>query len=174
MAPLVILGPLLARVGAPILKSILVEEVGGRTGQVGSVVIDALSAALGVDPTPEAIDAAHKADPVTTETAIKDLENDPAMVTALAEALKSRDALLAVESTKGFFYDGWRPALSWMLAFLCMWTWVLVPLVNAVFHAQIAGMAPNELVWFGGTWLTIYGGGHTVKDIAGKMFGGGK
>lgn len=166
--PLIILGPILAKVGAPILKSILVNEVGGRTGQVGSVVIDVLSAALGVDPTPEAIDAAHKADPVATETIIKQVEDSGAAMTAFAEALKSRDALLAGEDLKGFFSWGWRPGLSWSLIFLCLWTWVLVPLVNAAMHTQVAGPAPGDILTLGGLWLTIYGGGHTVKEIWGK------
>lgn len=172
MLPVLI--PILASVGAPILKSILENEIGGDVGKTGSVVVDALATALGVDPTPEAIEKAHQADPTATEAVIKQVEESGEAMKAFVEAMKSRDALLAADNGKGLFYDGWRPGLSWTLIFLSLWTWVLVPLVNAVFHAQVAGMAPTELVQFAALWLTIYGGGHTVKDVFGKMYGGGQ
>lgn len=163
-----ILGPILIKAGAPILKAALEKEVGGTAGKVGSVVIDALSTALGVDPTPEAIEQAHRVDPVKTETIIKEVENGPEAFDFLKVALAYQQTIVADENTKGFFAWGWRPAMSWLVIFLFGWSMVLVPVVNAALHATVAAPSMDAIVQFSGMWLVIYGGGHTIKEVWGK------
>ena len=67
------------------------------------------------------------------------------------------------------FSWAWRPAMSWLLILLWLWGGMLLPLVNAAFHASITALSVADLVTFSGIWLAIYGGGHTVKDLRGQI-----
>lgn len=163
-----ILGPILIKAGAPLLKRVLEQEVGGIAGQAGSVVIDSIGAALGVPPTADAIEKAHKADPATVEATIRSVETSKDWVAYLTLATANRDEMIEREdSRESFFSWGWRPAMSWLVIFLFGWAMVLVPLLNAAFAAGLVPPSTNDILQFAGIWLVIYGGGHTVKEIWG-------
>lgn len=161
------LGKILLKAGAPMLKRILEKEVGGTASEAGSVVIDAIGSALGVPPTPEAIVAKHEAEPAVVESVIRDVEVSRDWVAYLQMATAGRDRLIEREDTKGFFHNGWRPAMSWLVIFLFAWSMVAVPLANATLGGAIAAPSTNDILQFAGIWLVIYGGGHTVKSVWG-------
>lgn len=168
-AAIAILGPILVKAGAPILKSVLEKEVGGAAGQVGGAVIDAIAGPLGVPPTPEAIAEAHKADPARVEDVIRNVEASQEWIQHLAAATAGRDALLQREDQReNFFAWGWRPAMSWLVIFLFAWAMVLVPTVNAAFKASLVAPSTDDILQFAGIWLVIYGGGHTAKALWGR------
>lgn len=168
-AILATLAPILIKAGAPLLKRVLEDEVGGAAGKVGSVVVDTIGAALGVEPTPEAIVAKHEQDPAGVEAAIRDVEASRDWIMYLAAATAARDRLLEREDKREtFFAWGWRPAMSWLVIFLFGWAMVLLPIANAAFGANIAVPATDDILQFAGVWLVIYGGGHTAKQIWGR------
>jgi hypothetical protein len=163
------LGPILVKVGAPILKRILEDDIGGTTGKVGSVVVDAIGGALGVEPTPEAIAKKYEEDPAGTAAAIQNVEASRDWALYLVAANASRDRLLEREDKReSFFAWGWRPAMSWLVIFLFGWAMVLVPTVNAAFDAAIVAPSTADILQFAGIWLVIYGGGHTIKSVMGS------
>jgi len=169
VAAITALGKVLLKAGAPILKGLLEKEVGGTAGQIGSVVIDTLGAALGVEPTAEAIVAKHATDPVSVEATIREYENNKEWIAYMVAATAGRDRMIEREDAReSFFSWAWRPAMSWLVIFLFGWAMVLVPLANAAFGAAIIAPSTADILQFAGIWLVIYGGGHTVKEVWGK------
>lgn len=161
-AAIAILGPVLAKIGAPILKGEL-EKIGGPVGHVGSVIVDALAGQLGVAPTPEAVAEAAQAEPEKFERVALDVE------TRMAAGMAARDALLLREDGREtFFAWGWRPAMSWLVIFLFGWAMVILPLVNSAFNSDVPIPASEDILRLAGLWLVIYGGGHTLKSVMGK------
>jgi hypothetical protein len=64
MGPAAILLPLLAEIGAPILKNLVQRSLGdGTAGVVATTVIDTVSGRLGIDPTADAIVEAYQQNP---------------------------------------------------------------------------------------------------------------
>lgn len=163
------LAPILIKAGAPLLKRVLDEEVGGTAGKVGSIVVDTIGTALGVPPTVEAIVEAHEKDPAAVEATIRDVEASRDWIAYIASSMAARDRLLEREDKREtFFAWGWRPAMSWLVIFLFGWAMVLVPTINAAFGAAIAIPSTDDILQFAGVWLVIYGGGHTAKQIWGR------
>jgi len=84
-------------------------------------------------------------------------------------ASSQRNRVLEREDERGSVFSwGWRPAMSWMLLFLWSWNGVILPVVNATADASIAPIPWEHLLGFAGLWLTIYGGGHTIKSVLGR------
>lgn len=163
-----ILVPILVKAGAPILKQLIEKHLGGAAGNVGNVIVDTIAGQLGVEPTPGAIASAHGKDPAAVEAAIRQVELSQDWLPYLMQATEGRDALLAREDAKGFFHNGWRPAMSWLVVFLFGWGLFALPLVNAAFKANIVAPDMNIVLQFAGIWLVIYGGGHTLKEVMKK------
>jgi hypothetical protein len=168
-AAIAILGPILIKAGAPLLKRVLEQELGNTAGEIGSVVIDSIAGKLGVEPTAEAIVQRHAEAPVTAEMAIREVEASADWINYLAQATAARDRLLEREDQReSFFSWGWRPAMSWLVIFLFGWALVMVPLANAVFGSSIAPPPVDSILQFAGIWLVVYGGGHTAKSLWGR------
>lgn len=166
-----ILIPILTEIGTPILKRVLTESINGSApAEIAGKVIGDLAARLGVKPTPEAIADAYVKEPDRVASAAKGYEivSGEEWISYMMEATRSRDSLLKAETGKGFFYDGWRPTMSWVLIALWVINPLFIPLVNAAFKAAVPAMPYEHLLGFTGIWLTIYGGGHTIKSVFGK------
>lgn len=157
--------PVLIKVGTPFLAEIIRQK-----SPAAAVVVEKVAGALGVEPTEQAIADAYQAEPQKAAAAIKAVEQaDPAFWQAFAVADTNRAALLEREDKReSFFSWGWRPAMSWTLIFLWVWSLVLIPLANAIARAGIAAPSMADLTTFTGIWLAIYGGGHTLKAVLGK------
>lgn len=164
-----ILIPILAEIGAPILKKLIEKNVSSKTGKaVLDTVVDTVAEKIGVSPDPEDIAAQYEVDREGTASAIKELEAEQSekWLEFLSQTYASRDALLAREDAREtFFAWGWRPAMSWLVIFLFGWAMVLIPLLNAAFKAAIPAPATEDILQLAGIWLVIYGGGHTVKSV---------
>jgi hypothetical protein len=155
------LGKQVIALGAPTIGAALGGPVGAQVGGV-------LAAILGVEASPAAIGEAVTADPgvvQATEAA------PPADLSAWLSTHAAMAAALATSEVArpSFFAWGWRPAFSWLTAFLWAWTAVVRPVVVSLTGVSIEAVPYDHLVGFSGLWLAIYGGGHTVKAIfAGK------
>lgn len=159
--------PILVRLGAPMLGSILREEVGGTAGEASAQVIEALGRAFGVEPKADAIVSAIEADPnAQTKVAAVESGRSVEWLAYLTMATSQRNRLLEREEERPFSRD-WRPAMSWLL--IVMWTWnsIILPVMNA-FGASVVHIPWEHLLGFSGLWLAIYGGGHTIKSVMGR------
>ena len=158
-----VIEPILAEAGTTVLARIIQKKLPGAGG-----VVRELATALGVKATPEAIAAAYKDDPGPVVAAAKDIESsDPAYWQYLAQAGTDQAALIKREDERdNWFAWAWRPAMCWLLIVLWGWNGLLLQVVNAAFGAAIEGLSIQDLLAYSGIWLTIYGGGHTVKAIA--------
>lgn len=164
-----ILIPILAEIGAPILKKILADKLPGAE-KVTGIVVDTIAEKIGVPKTPDSIKDAYTKTPEVVTAAVKQVEADNG-AELLAEAQKAAE-IFAREDAKSFFHHGWRPAMSWLVIFLWAWNAVFVNLLNAAFAAQLAAAPYDMLVAFSSLWLVVYGGGHTAKSIFGTKLKG--
>lgn len=154
------IGKQVIAVGAPTIGAALGGPVGAQVGGV-------LASILGVEATPEAVGGAVAADPSVVQQA------EAAPSTDLSAWLSTHATMAAALATSetarpSFFAWGWRPAFSWLTAFLWAWNAVIRPVAVALTGAAIEAVPYDHLVGFSGLWLAIYGGGHTVKAIFAK------
>ncbi len=147
--------------------TILGTAIGGPAGTIATTVGKAVAKSIGVS-TPEAVEEAIRTDPKAVETLAR-LEAERADEwLALAKAGQELQAMLAErEGEQGFFAWGWRPAMSWLVVAIVANQFLAAPVINAALGADLA--APYEhVLGVAAIWLTIYGGGHTVKSIFGN------
>lgn len=154
-----------AKVGAPIVKRILQDKVGGVAGELGGTVIDAIATRAGVSPE-ELPDV-----PVAKiEAAVAAVEAEtPEMILAYNDRQKMSNELMLAEMSKetGFGWL-WRPAGMWLMLTCVAWYVVLRPLLNALLSALGSGVSidtgidmPTFLTIFM-TYAGLYMGGNTV------------
>jgi len=112
------LGDQLLTAGAPVLKSIVENAIGGIGGKIAGAAIDALAGKLGTDPTPEAVSQQIERDPVGSATAIREVEDTVRTDLArIAEANRDvmvgyQQVLLADVKTEGALSRLWRPIFA--------------------------------------------------------------
>lgn len=153
-----------ARAGAPLVKELLRDAIGGRAADVAGAVIDTVAAQAGVPPS-----ALPDLPPERLDAAVAAVERDPGMVALWAREAEARAALLAAEQREGWLAWGWRPAWMWLLA--VMWTvrLLVAPVADALWGLGLAaGMDAGVMMTLTGSYLALYMGGHTLKDVAGK------
>ena len=155
----VILG-MAAKVGAPIVKSIIEKKVGGVTGDLAGTVIDAVAAKVGV-PADELATA-----PVSKiETAVKEVEAEaPEMLAVWEAGLAGQFALLQAETAEGFWQSAWRWGWMYLLAFFWLCAFLLFPVVKT-FGVAIDAIELPALTTLTGWFISLYMGGHTIKEV---------
>lgn len=104
----------LIRIGAPILKSTIEQQIGGIGGKLAGSVIDGLAAELGTAPTEEAIVAKIDADPITSTQIVQRVEADMArIVESQNEAMQSYHGILIADAkSEGILSRLWRPLFA--------------------------------------------------------------
>jgi hypothetical protein len=156
-----------ARVGAPIVKSLLEKHVGGAAGEIGGMVIDAIAGKAGVTP-----DKLQNQDPKILETAVRDVEAAaPDLIVAWNVQQRQAIELMRAEMGNGrsWWMWAWRPAWMWFLGFLFLFRLVLVPVTDAILGSSIAaGVDLSTMMTLTAWFMGLYMGGHTVKDALAK------
>jgi hypothetical protein len=154
-----------AKVGAPIVKRILKDKVGGVAAELGGTVIDAIATRAGVPP--EDLPALP-APQLEAAVAAVEVET-PEMILAYNERQQmSNDLMLAEMNKETGFGWLWRPAGMWLMLACVAWYVALRPLLNAA----LAALGSKVMIDLGidmSTFLTIfmtyaglYMGGNTV------------
>jgi hypothetical protein len=148
--------------GAPVLKGILENVVGGVGGRLAGAVVDELASSLGVAPTEEAVAEAIERDPDGASAVIERVETDMARI---AEA--GRDALVSyhgvlLEDAKaeGWLASRWRPifAMVYSLCFLMLSTTLCRALWTAEVNALTAfATLTGFLIFFYSTGAAVLG-----------------
>jgi len=154
------LGKQVVAAGAPTIGAALGGPVGAQVGAV-------LGALLGVDATPEAIGAVVTDDPGRIARA--EIEPGADLTQWLVIHARAAATLAETEAKRETWFSwAWRPAMSWLLIVLWGWGILVQPVVNALWHLGVPVVPYDQLLGFSGIWLTIYGGGHTLKAVMGK------
>lgn len=150
------------RVGAPIVKSILQEHVGGAVGEIGGTIIDVIAGKAGV--APEDLPNLPAGD---IDAAVKATEAEaPELVLAWARQQELANQLQLAEMAKEPLWAwAWRPAWMWFLAVIWAWRLVVVPIVDASVGSTMASAIElTTLAWLTSLYCGLYMGGHTIKE----------
>lgn len=161
----------LAKQGAPVLGGLIGTAVGGPAGAaIGGLAgkaIESLADAFGVPATAEAVtQAVQQPGAATTVQAVE--AQAPALLKLWeAEAQRATDAQSA-EMEKGFgAWQFWRGA--WQAAIIGGW---IVIVLTALFGGGwvVPLVKIEEIITTWGsvtmTWLVVFNGGHTLKEVA--------
>ena len=163
-----ILLPLAARAGAPLIERLLSKAIGRNAAGLVADVVGTVAAQAGV--TPEELPAKIQADPDAVEKALVEAEVEaPELLAVYAAGLEGQFSLLKREMREPLWTWAWRPAGMWGLGALWFWNVVLLHVVNAVFKIALPQMDLGDLFNLTALFLGLYMGGHTLKDVAGKV-----
>lgn len=114
------LGQVLAKSGAPLLKGLVENAIGGVGGKLAGAAIDALAEQLGVSPTPDKIVEAIEANPTTAPIVVRNVEAQ--MVTTMnigvGDLQEYRNLLLTDAKSEGILSRLWRPLFAVVFTFI--------------------------------------------------------
>lgn len=149
-----------AKVGAKAVERYL----GAGAGELAGTIIDAVAQAAGVKPA----EIPQTPTPIL-EDAVRRVESaTPEIIAAYVEQQREANRLMMAEMDKGGPWTwAWRPLTMWVIVALWIWSLVLVPLANAIAAASIP-LFMAELTFLTMTYIGLYMGGHTIKDVADK------
>ncbi|PZU95025.1 MAG: hypothetical protein DI527_02035 [Chelatococcus sp.] len=163
----------LVRLGAPQLGGIIGSAIGGPAGTVvgglAGKVLDTLAGKLGTPATPEAVQDAIATRPEEAAPVIREVEAQAPELLRIWEAeTQARGAAQAAEIEKGFgAWQFWRGAWQGLI----IGGWAVILLACVFGGGRITPMLPmSDIVqaWSSVTltWLAVFNGGHTLKEIA--------
>lgn len=154
---------ILIAAGAPLLKEIIKDKVGGIGGQLAGGVIDSLADRLGVPATPEAIGRKIETDP-DAAVIVREVEAEVRQDLArIAEA--DRDIMLsyhrvleADQKSEGWIQARWRGIFA--LVFTACFAGIVLTVCRAIWISQLVGI---EAV--GGLLITLVLAGCAVLGV---------
>lgn len=161
MAPIVsILLGVASQVGAPIIKGVLEKHVGGKAGEIGGKVVDAIAAKAGVKP--DEILTLPRAE---VEAAVKAAEPETAeLLLAEAEGQRLANELMTAEMNKDSAFGWlWRPAGMWLMLICIGWYVFGISILSAIVGVAIA--PPVDFGAFSQIFVAysaLYMGGNTA------------
>lgn len=150
-----------AKVGVPIIKSILQKQLGDNlAGTLAGKVIDTVASKAGVEP--EEIETVDDKD---LECAVTETETQMAEVIELwQKGVEAQFDLLKSDEKFGFFNVFWRAGWMYLLGVFWIWRIMIVPVTNA-YGIPIEGVDIAVLATLTGWFMALYMGGHTLKEI---------
>lgn len=155
----------LFKAGASNLGTIVGAAIGGPVGGIAGKVVDTLADALGTAKTPEAV-----ADAIPTKPEIvQEIDaRAPEMVKVWEAEAARAAAAQAAEIENGFgAWQFWRGA--WQALIIGGWAVVLlVALFGGTWVKPLVSLTDVIAAWGSVTmtWLAVFNGGHTLKEIA--------
>ena len=155
----------LFKAGASNLGTIVGTAIGGPIGGIAGKVVDTLADALGTAKTPEAVaeGVAQKPEVVAEIEA-----QSPELVKVWQAEADRAGAAQAAEIEKGFgAWQFWRGA--WQALIIGGWAVVLlVALFGGGWVTPLVSLTDIITAWGSVTmtWLAVFNGGHTLKEIA--------
>lgn len=154
---------LAVEIGVPMIGRILTRRLGRGNAELITDVIGSVANRLGVSPA-EA-EAMTETDRPRVVDALRQVEAQaPELIALHAAALEGQFALLQAEQRGPWWGWAWRPAFMWLLAFLWLWTVVILHVANAIWRIALPPIDPGVLLSVTGIYAALYMGGHTVKD----------
>ncbi|OKP69614.1 hypothetical protein BTE77_27885 [Ensifer adhaerens] len=148
------------KIGAPLVTRILKDTLGGRGSRLADAVIDEVASTLGVAPKDIPSVPAPR-----LEAAVAEVEAcAPELVAIWQRGIEGQFELLQTETREGFWQSFWRWGWMYLLAFLWVWRIIMLP-VAAVFGWRIEAVDYAVLMTLTGWFMSLYMGGHTVKEL---------
>lgn len=155
----------LFKVGASNLGTIVGTAIGGPVGGIAGKVVDTLAEALGTAKTPEAV---ADAIPTKPEVVAEIEAQSPELVKVWQAEVDRTSSAQAAEIEKGFgAWQFWRGA--WQALIIGGWAVVLlVALFGGPWVKPLVSLTDIIAAWGSVTmtWLAVFNGGHTLKEIA--------
>ncbi|MFN4058204.1 MAG: hypothetical protein ACK4HW_08485 [Roseinatronobacter sp.] len=155
---------LATQIGAPLVRQVLSNRIGGRNADLATDVIDAIARRAGVS-VPDLDRLAEENPPVVID-AIREAEAAlPEHIAHYAQGLEGQFALLQAEQKGHWLGWAWRPAMMWLLAFLWLWQLVILHVANAIWKIALPPADSATLLGLTSVYMALYMGGHTLKDF---------
>lgn len=154
-----------AKVGAPIVRKILADKVGGATGDLGGVIVDAIAAKAGVP-----ADQLSTVPAPELEAAVAAVEQDtPDIIAAWNAQQQETNRLMLAEMQKETPFGWlWRPAGMWLMLACIAWYVMVVPLLNTILGAAgatariVQGVTFSDFIPVFTVFVGLYMGGNTL------------
>lgn len=162
MSPVIsIVTDIATKVGAPIIKSVLGKHVGGLAGSVAGTIVDSIADRIGLSP-----EQLPDADPTELENAVRDVEvSAPELIALYSRGLEGQFALLQAEAEKETIWaSAWRWGWMYLLAFLWCCAFLLFPIARSL-GVALDPIDAATLMTLTGWFISLYMGGHTVKEM---------
>ena len=161
---------LAAQVGAPFVEKVLSQKLGKAGGALAGDVIRTIADLAGV--APEALDGFAAKHPDVVRQAITDTEVLAPEIIALHRAeLDARQAIFDAERAEPVWVRAWRPLGMYGLGVLWFWNVIFLHVANAWWKIALPPMPFEHLMGISALYMSLYMGGHTVKDVAAKWIG---
>ncbi len=153
------------RTGSSIVKDIVSSQLGPTIGGLAGTVVDTIAETLGVKP--EDIPSANPAD---IDAAVISADENPEILKLYVEQQKLTNDLLKTEMGKSesLWTWAWRPAWMWFLMLVWFYALIAAPLASGITGISLEIPDLGVLVSLTITFLALYMGGHTAKDIWGR------
>lgn len=156
-------GDRLLAAGAPVLKSVVENAIGGIGGKLAGAAIDALAEALSTDPTPEAIVQRIESDPAAAAKVQQVEQVFREDLGRIAEA--QRDVMVGYQAVlrqdavaEGWLASRWRPVFA--IAFTFCFVGIVLTICRAIWIGQLTGI---EAV--AGLLITLVAAGCAVLGV---------
>lgn len=158
-----VLTALALQIGVPLIAQVLTRRIGATNTALVTDVVGAIANRLGVT-VAEAEVMADENPPRVIDAMRQTEQAMPEMIALHAAALEGQFALLQAEQRGPWWGWAWRPLTMWLLAFLWLWSIVILHVINAIW--RIALPQPDLAILFSltGVYMALYMGGHTIKD----------
>lgn len=164
------LAGLAVQLGLPVLQKILNRKLGDKNGELATQIIQAIANRAGVRV--EDLEGMVEANQPRVIDAMRDVERmSPEMISLYTVGLEGQFALLQAEQAAGGWQSAWRPGWMYLLGFFWLWNIVALHVLNAYFKIALPPMPYDILMGLTGIYLSLYMGGHTLKDVAAKWVG---
>lgn len=155
------------KAGLPIIEKVLSKKIGDAGGQLAGEFLGQIASQLGVDS--DQIETVAEADPGRVIDAMRQVERMSPELTALyAAGVQGQFALLQSEESEPLWMRAWRPGGMYMVMFLWLWNVVILHVANAIWKIALPPAPYDALGWLTGVYMSLYMGGHTVKDVVQK------
>ena len=150
-------GPLAAR-GLDVLAA----AIGGPAGPIVATIGREVARRAGVSTPAEVADALDANEDALIRVKQYEAEN----ADMLRDLAASQHELAMVEvRSENWIQWAWRPVMSWQLILFWFWNSMILPVAIGVTGVQVERIPYDQLLAYTGIWLTIYGGGHTLKSV---------
>ncbi|MFQ0815390.1 hypothetical protein AVM02_02500 [Brucella anthropi] len=153
------------RTGSSIVKDIVSSQLGPTIGGLAGTVVDTIAENLGVKP-----EDIPTQSPANVDAAVLAADENPEILKLYVEQQKLTNDLLKTEMDKSesLWTWAWRPAWMWFLMLVWFYALIAAPLASGVTGISLEIPDLGVLVSLTITFLALYMGGHTAKDIWGR------
>jgi len=157
--------------GAPLVRDILSKRLGAKNTELAEGVLGLIATRAGVN-ADELLDLANTKPEAVTEAIVGvEVDEVPGLLAIYAQDMEFAQVALAADQNGAAWKSAWRPASMYLIGFLWLWNVVLLHVINAVFKIALPLMPFEQLFQLTVLISGLYMGGHTVKDVVGKVAG---